>query len=153
MIVLLILMLQFYLIPSLVASPYTPDFVLIGMLLLVVRQPPGFAAVTGLLVGLAWDALNPSRFGAAMLAHTLVGLGAAWGRAMFFADNLLVAAGLFFLGTWSRDLLLALGSGTSFEHLLTVAAVQAPLHAAITAVAGVLMVVLFRDWLAIRIER
>ena len=38
-----------------------------------------------------------------MLANTLVGYAAAWGRAVFFADNLLVNAGFIAAGVWLRE--------------------------------------------------
>jgi rod shape-determining protein MreD len=149
----ILVLLEFYLIPSLVESRLTPDFLLVGLLLLVVQQPPGLAALSGLLMGLVVDVLTPARFGAGMLAHTLVALGAAWGRAVFFADNLFVAGALFFIGTWVRDILVLMFSGTTLAQLAVEAGLWAPLHGLTTAAVGVMIVVLFRDWLAIRIER
>ena len=37
-------------------------------------------------------------------AHTVVGYLAAWGRAVFFADNMLVNAAFVAVGLWVRDL-------------------------------------------------
>lgn len=152
LVVLLLVFGDAYLIPSLVSGPWVPDLLLLALLLLAIRQPPGRAAVIGLIVGVVADILTPAHFGAGMLAHTLVGWGAAWGRSIFFADNLLVNASLFVLGTWVRNLLVLVLSGTALPELLVQLTVWSPLQGLSTAAVGVLVVVLFRDWLAIRIE-
>ena len=54
------------------------DFVVIAILFAAVRMRPGFAAVVGLLTGLALDALAPGTFGASALALTVVAFGASW---------------------------------------------------------------------------
>ena len=108
-IVLLLLMgLHFYVRPRFGGSQFTPDFLAIGVLLFALRARPGEAALAGLAAGLIADSLTPARFGAGMLAHTVVGYLAAWGRAVFFADNILVTAGFFAVGTWLRNLLVIL---------------------------------------------
>ena len=65
----------------------------------------------GFIVGLLEDALTPASFGAGMLSHTLVGYLSSWAKAVFFAENVLVNGGLFFVGTWLRNLILILASG------------------------------------------
>lgn len=152
-VMLILLLLEFYLRPSLTDWRGTPDFLMLALLLLAIRQSPGTAAVTGFIVGLLVDVLTPARFGAGILAHVLVGWGAAWGRGVFFADNLIVNAALFFIGTWVRDLLVQLLSGTSLTQLGVEAIWWAPIQGATTAAVGVVIVMLFREWLAIRIER
>jgi rod shape-determining protein MreD len=147
-----LLMLEFYVRPAVIEGRGMPDFLMLVLLFLALRQSPGMAAVTGLVVGLIADVLTPARFGAAILAHVVVGWGAAWGRAIFFPDNLVVNAGVFFVGTWIRDVLVLLASGTPPGRLVVEALVWAPLQGLSTAVAGVILLVLFRDWLAIRIE-
>lgn len=149
----ILLLLEFYLRPSLVVGRGMPDFLMLGLLLLAIRQRPGVAAMTGFAIGLLVDTISPARFGAGILAHVLVGWGAAWGRSLFFADNLLVNFALFFLGTWVRDLLMLLLSGTSVAQFGMEALVWAPLQGLTTAVVGIVIVLLFREWLAIRIER
>ncbi len=146
-----LLLLEFYLRPSLIEGRAMPDFLMLVLLLLAMRQPPGLAAVTGLVIGLIADVLTPARFGAAMVAHVLVGWGASWGRAIFFPDNLLVNAGVFFFGTWVRNVLVLSLSGTPPGRLVMDALVWSPLQGLSTAVAGVVLVVMLRDWLAIRI--
>jgi len=143
---------HFYIRPRLWDSRAAPDFLLLALLLFSIRSRPGVAAVAGFLVGLVTDVLTPARFGAGALAHTMVGYLAAWGRAVFFPDNLLVNAGLFAAGTWLRTLILLLASGTTAAELASVLAIWSPIQAILTALAGVLVVLIFRDWLAIRLD-
>ena len=150
-ILLLLLLLQFYLRPRLWDSRAAPDFILLGLLIYATRARPGAAALAGFFTGLMMDSLGPSRFAAA-LATTVVGYLAAWGRAVFFADNLLVHAGFIWGGVWLRDFIVLLASGASGSALLWQLAVWSPLQGLTTAVAGVLILVIFRDWLAIRLD-
>src|SRR5881296_4010133 len=130
-----------------------PDFLLLALLIYTIRTQPGKAAVAGLLVGLLRDSLTPASFGAGMLAHTLVGYLSAWGKAVFFAENLFVNGCLFFAGTWLRNVVVALASGRlkggqlGWELL-----VWSPLQSLTTAVAGVAVLWLFGRWLAIRLS-
>ena len=145
---------EFYLVPSLVESQHgMPDFLILLLLLLAIREDPGVGALTGFGVGMMIDVLTPAHFGAGILASVLVGWGAAYGRGIFFADNILVNAGLFFLGTWVRDVLMVIFSGTPLHALPSEVLLWAPLQALSTAIVGVFVVVIFRNWLAIRIER
>lgn len=148
-----LLLLEFYLVPSVVETTHgMPDFLILMLLLLAIREEPGVGALTGFMIGLVVDVLTPAHFGAGILANVLVGWGAAYGRGIFFADNILVNAGLFFIGTWVRDALMLLFSGTPLRSLPAEALLWAPLQSLSTAVVGVVIVVIFRDWLAIRIE-
>ncbi len=148
----LLLIVEFYLRPSLIEGRGMPDLLLLSLLLMAIRLPPGYAAVAGLVTGFIIDVLSPARFGANLLAHVLIGWGAAWGRAVFFADNLVVNAALFFGATWVRNILVLLLSGTSLGGLGAEALMWGPLQGATTAITGVLVVILFRERLAIRIE-
>ncbi len=148
-----LLLLEFYLVPSIVEVQHgMPDFLILMLLLLAIREEPGVGALTGFMIGLVVDVLTPAHFGAGILANVLVGWGAAYGRGIFFADNLLVNAGLFFIGTWVRDVLMLLFSGTALQALPAEALLWAPMQSLSTAVVGVVVVAIFRDWLAIRIE-
>jgi rod shape-determining protein MreD len=149
---LVLLTLQFYVRPRLGSPRYTPDFVAIGVLLFALRARPGQAAIAGLCAGLLTDALTPARFGAGMLAHSVVGYLAAWGRAVFFADNLLVTGAFFAVGTWLRNALVLLASGSSGTSLLTELGVWSTVQALSTATAGVVLAVLLRGWLDLRIR-
>ncbi len=130
-----------------------PDFLLLALLVYAIRARPGEGAIAGFLVGLLTDALSPEAFGAGALAHTVVGYFAAWGKAVFFADNLLVNASFFFFGTWLRDLLVLLvGRHASGSVLLWQIAYLSPMKALTTAIVGVLVLLVFRRWLHIRIS-
>jgi rod shape-determining protein MreD len=152
-VLLVLLFLEFYLRPSIIESPHgMPDFLVLVLLLLAIREEPGVGALTGFVIGLVVDVMTPAHFGAGILANVLVGWGAAYGRAIFFADNILVNAALFFIGTWVRDVLMLLFSGTPVKSLPVEILLWSPLQALSTAILGVAVVVIFRDWLAIRIE-
>ncbi len=149
----ILLLLEFYLRPSLIEGRGMPDLLLLVLLLLCLRLSPGMAALAGLAIGLTIDVLSPARFGANMIAHVALGYGAAWGRAVFFADNLAVNVGLFLFGTWCRNLAVLLLSGAALGRLTAEALIWGPLQGLTTAAVGLLVVILFRDWLAIRIDR
>jgi rod shape-determining protein MreD len=148
----LLLGLQFYARPRLWDGPTAPDFLVVGLLLLAIRSRPGTAALLGFLMGLVTDVLTPAHFGAGMLAHTAVGYLASQGRAVVFADNILVTAGLFAGGLWLRNAIMLVASRTEGGALLRELTVWSPLQATTTALAGVVVVILFRDWLAIRMD-
>ncbi|MFZ5622925.1 MAG: rod shape-determining protein MreD [Gemmatimonadota bacterium] len=148
----LLVVMQFYIRPRLWDSRAAPDFLLLALILFAIRSRPGHAAIAGFITGIAADAMTPARFGAGALAHTMVGYLAAWGRAVFFADNLVVNAGLIFGGTWLRNAIVLIASGTGGEHLLSGLTFWSPLQAAATALAGVIVLVVFRSWLDIRLE-
>jgi rod shape-determining protein MreD len=148
----ILLALHFYIRPRLLDSRGAPDFLLLALLLLSIRSRPGTAAIAGFLVGLAADVLTPARFGAGALAHTVVGYLAAWGRALFFPDNLLVNAGFFAGGVWLRTLIVLVVSGASSSDFGSMLLVWGPVQAVTTAVAGIIVVLIFRKWLAIRLD-
>ena len=144
--------LHFYLRPRVFDGRAAPDFLLCALMLIAVRTRPGVAALAGFLVGLANDVLTPAAFGSAALAHTVVAYLAAWGRAVFFPDNLMVNAGLFAAGVWLRNAIVLLASGTPEGQLTSALLVWAPLQGLTTALAGLILLFVFRDWFAIRIE-
>jgi len=121
-------------------------------MLFAMRSGPGAGALAGFLVGMIEDALTPARFGAGLLAHTLVGYFAAWSRAVFFADNMLVNAGFVAVGLWFRDLVVLMTSGTQGAQLLTELTVYSPLQALTTAAFALLVLVTFRSWFSIRLD-
>jgi rod shape-determining protein MreD len=149
---LLLIALHFYVRPRVFDGRAAPDFLLCALLLVAVRSRPGWAAVAGFVVGLASDVLTPAAFGAGALAHTVIAYIAAWGRAVFFPDNLVVNAGLFAGGVWLRKAIVLLASGTPSAQLSSGLLVWAPLQALTTAAAGLLLLLMFRDWFAIRID-
>ena len=152
LVLLILLVLQFYVRPRLWDARVAPDFLVIALLIIAMGSRPGMGAIAGLVLGLVADSLTPARVGAGMLAHTVVGYLASWGRAVFFAENMLVHAGMFFAGVWIRNLIVVLASGTSGASILQEVLVTAPLQGLTTAVAGMLILYVVREWLAIRLD-
>jgi len=148
----LLVVLHFYVRPRLWGPRVGPDFLFIALMLFAMRNGPGASAVAGFLVGLAADALTPAKFGAGALAHTVVGYLASWTRAVFFADNPLVNAGFVAVGLWMRDLLVLAASGGGDRSLLAELALYSPLQALTTALFALLVLLLFREWFAIRLD-
>lgn len=152
LVMLLLVMLQFYLRPRLWDARISPDFLLIALMLFAMRSSPGVAALAGFAVGLIADTLTPARFGAGALAHTLVAYLASWGRAVFFADNMLVNAGFVAAGLWVRDLIVLVASGTDHRQLLTELTLYSPLQALTTAGFALVVLITFRSMFSIRLD-
>jgi rod shape-determining protein MreD len=125
---------------------------MIALVFFAMRAGPGAGALAGFVVGVVNDALTPAAFGAGALAHTVVGYLAAWGRAVFFADNLLVNAAFVAVAVWVRDLILLLASGTGEGRLLLELTLNSPLQALSTALFALLVLAAFREWFAIRLD-
>ena len=124
------------------------DFLVIAVLLAAVRVRPGTAALVGLLLGLMIDSMAPSTFGAAALALATVGFVAAWLKAVFFADNLALNAIFFFVGKWVFDILRLIAERRVFgEELAMQLLLWSPLSAAVTALAGIILLVVLRPLL------
>ena len=125
-----------------------PDFLTIALLLAAVRMRPGPAAVTGFLLGLARDAHMLEGFGSSAISLAFVGFGAAWLKAAFFADNLALNGFFFFLGKWAYDVLFfVVERRLAGAELAIQIGVWSPLSAAVTALAGVLLLVIMRPLL------
>jgi rod shape-determining protein MreD len=121
------------------------DFLVIAVLLLSVRMRPGAAAALGFLTGLVSDSLTPATLGAGALAMSVVGFAASWLRAVIFADNVVLHAFFFFIGKWVFDLIyLIVARGAPPLELLAQAGVWSPLSAALTAAAGVFVMLAYR---------
>lgn len=148
----LLVVMHFYVRPRLWGARISPDFLMMALVLFAMRSGPGAGALAGFAVGLASDALTPARFGAAALAHTVVGYLAAWGRAVFFADNVLVNAAFIAVGVWVRDVIVLAAGGTSGGEFLRELLFYSPLQAIITGTFGALIVVAFRQWFAMRLD-
>lgn len=152
-VILLLALLHFGLRPWLGSGRFAPDFLLLALLVYAIGARPGRAAVAGFVIGLLSDALRPVAFGSAMLAYTVVGYLAAWGKAVFFAENPVVAAAFFFGGVVVRDLLvLVWGGGVGGTGVLWQLGVWTPLQGLSTAVVGLAVLYLFRRWLQVRLS-
>lgn len=125
-----------------------PDFLVIAVLLAAVRVRPGVAALIGFTTGLMADALSPSAFGAAAFSLSVIGFGASWLKAVFFSDNVVLHAFFFFVGKWAFDILFLIVSRQhDIFELMTQIVLWSPLAAALTAVTGLLVLMLFRGML------
>jgi rod shape-determining protein MreD len=152
LVLLLMVLLQFYVRPRLWGPRVSPDFLFLGLMLVALRSSPGISALAGFIIGLAADALTPARFGAGMLANTVVGYLASWGRAVFFADNILVNAAFVGVGLWVRDLLTLLLSGAGDRPILPELTVYSPLEALATAAFALLVLLASRQWFSLRLD-
>lgn len=139
-----LIVLQFTLRP-LLAWRAPVDFLVIALLLVAVRARPGMAALAGFALGLLADSLTPEAFGAGALAMTAVGFGASWLKAAFFADNIALNGVFIFAGKWAFDTIFLLAErrlqGTD---LLVQVLVWSPAAAAVTAVAGLMVLLTVR---------
>jgi rod shape-determining protein MreD len=152
LVMLLLVILQFYIRPRLWDARISPDFLLIALMLFAMRSSPGVAALAGFAVGLMADTLTPARFGAGALAHTLVGYLGSWGRSVFFADNVLVNAGFVAVGLWVRDFIVLAASGTNHRQLIAELTLYSPLQALTTAGFALIVLVTFRSMFSIRLD-
>jgi rod shape-determining protein MreD len=124
------------------------DFRIIALLLAAVRMRPGSAAVVGCIMGLIADSLTPHAFGAGALGMTVVGYMASWLKAVFFADNLALNGFFFFAGRWAFAIVYVLAAHqANGVELVQQLLIWAPLSAAATAAAGVVLLVLLRPLL------
>jgi len=122
-----------------------PDFLLMATLVVAIRVRPGPAALFGLCVGIVSDAIGTEPFGAAALAMTVVSYGASWLQSTVFADDLTVTAMLFFFGEWIFDAIFYFASRTGGgDPLLVPLFVWAPMRAGVTALFGVVILMILR---------
>jgi rod shape-determining protein MreD len=102
----------------------------------------------GCVIGLIADSLTPNAFGAGALAMTIVAYLASWLKAVFFADNLALNGFFFFAGQWAYEIIYLIAAHQMKDmELLQQIVVWAPLSSAVTAAAGVVLLVLMRPLL------
>jgi rod shape-determining protein MreD len=146
-----ILIVLHYTLRPLLAWHASIDFLVMALLIGSVRLRPGTAALYGFLLGLVSDSLAVSAFGAAALAMSVVGFAASWLKAVFFADNLALNGFFLFLAKWLFDLIFLLVSQrASGAELAMQLFVWSPLSAAVTAVAGVIVLSLLKPLMEVR---
>jgi rod shape-determining protein MreD len=146
-----ILIVLHYTLRPLLAWRASIDFLIIALMFGSVRMRPGLAAVFGFALGLVSDSLSPGAFGAAALGMSVVGFGASWLKAVFFADNLALNGFFIFLGKWIFDLIFILvGHRVHGWELFMQIVVWSSLAAAVTALAGVLAISLLRPLMEVR---
>jgi rod shape-determining protein MreD len=124
------------------------DFLVIALLIASVRMRPGLAALLGFGMGLVADSLSVGAFGSAALAMSVVGFTASWLRAIVFAENLALHAAFFFAGKWLFDIVFLIVERRlkGFE-LITQLFIWSPITAMVTALAGILVLILMRPML------
>lgn len=141
----LLLVLAQYTLRPLIGGPAPIDFLAIAVLFSAVRLRPGAAALLGFAVGLMVDSLQPGSFGAATLAFTIVGYGASWLKAVFFADHVALTGLFVFAGKWVYDGVYNLaGPRVGGVDLVVQLFLWTPLAAALTALVAVLLLTVFR---------
>ena len=146
-----ILIVLHYTLRPLLAWRASIDFLVVALLLGSVRLRPGIAAVYGFILGLVADSIGVSTFGAAALAMSVVGFGASWLKAVFFADNLALNGFFLFLAKWVFDLIfLIVGHRSQAADIAMQVFVWSPLSAAVTAVAGVVALSLLKPLMEVR---
>jgi len=134
-----------YTVRPLLAWRVSIDFLLIALVFGSVRMRPAAAAVFGLVLGLATDSLALGAFGAGALAATIVGFASSWLKAVFFADNFALNAIFMIAGKWVFDLVYILMSRRMHGlEMVAQLVIWTPLTALVTALAGVMVVTLFR---------
>ncbi|MEP7346792.1 MAG: rod shape-determining protein MreD [Gemmatimonadaceae bacterium] len=122
------------------------DFLVIAVLLMAVRLRPGHAALLGFLTGLVADSLAPTAFGAGALAMTVIAFTASFLKAVFFADNVVLHGFFFFVGKWAFDIVYTLAEQRlTIGEMLAQLLLWSPLSAALTAVVGVVLLLVFRS--------
>lgn len=140
-----------YTLRPLLAWRASADFLIIALLIASVRVRPGMAALFGFVLGLASDSLALGAFGAGALAMTLIGFGWSRLKAVFFADHVLLNGFFLFLGKWAYEILMNLMERRMHGvELVMQLLVWSSLSAAVTAVAGVIALMLLRPVLETR---
>jgi len=144
-IVFLLLVVMQYSLRPLLAWRAPIDFLVIALLLVAVRTRPGVAAIVGFTLGLLADSLTPDAFGAGALAMTIVGFAASWLKAAFFADNFALNGIFVFLGKWAFDVIFLVAERRlAGVDLLSQALLWSPVSAAVTAAAGLVVLLTAR---------
>ena len=140
-----------YTLRPLLAWRASADFLIIALLLASVRVRPGIAAVFGFLLGLMSDSVALGAFGAGALAMTLIGFSWSRLKAVFFADHVLLNGFFLFLGKWAYEVVMNLMERRFHgAELVMQLLVWSSLSAAVTAVAGVLALMMLRPVLETR---
>ncbi|SRR6266581_1452782 len=146
-----ILIVLHYTLRPLLAWRASVDFLIVALMLGSVRLRPGYAAIYGFFLGLVADSLGVSGFGVAAVGMSVVGFGASWLKAVFFADNLALNGFFLFLGKWIFDLIfLIVGQRLHGAELAMQVFVWSPLSAAVTAAAGVVALSILRPLMEVR---
>lgn len=118
-----------------------PDFLTIAVLIGSRRLSGAGAAGLGFGLGILNDGLSLDAFGAMAVVYSIIGFMGARSRDLFEGDSLLFVAAYIFLGKWLRDVLYQLLTRSGPWSDMWSAAPMAALYA---AVAGVIVLTLYR---------
>lgn len=120
-------------------SFWAPDLLTIALLLAARRMPAGWAAGTGLAMGLIRDSVNLTTFGSDAVVMTVMGYLGSRTRDYFVGDSMFFLALYLFVGKWLHDLLYFLVSrAVGVEDAVSTLLLEAPLAAAYSALAGLI---------------
>jgi len=112
---------------------------------------PGVAAMFGFVLGLASVSVAAVSFKKGALVMTLIGFSWSRLKAVFFADHVLLKGFFLFLGKWAYEILMNLVERRLHgAELVMQILVWSSLSAAVTAVAGVIALMLLRPVLETR---
>ena len=143
-----ILVVLHYTLRPVLAWRAAPDFLMLALLLASVRLRPGTAAVLGLAMGLVADSVSLGALGGAALAMSVIAFAASWLKSVFFADDLFLNGFFFFVGKYSFDLLyFAFQNQMGGAELAIQLFTWSLLSAAVTAIVGLIVLVLLRPML------
>ena len=140
-----LVVLQFVLHLSLGLDARAPDLMTVAVLLAARQLSGGAAAGVGFALGLLEDAVSLGAFGASAVTQTVMGYLGARSRDLFVGESGLFLGLYLFLGSWLQDALYymlaaTIRRGGAVQALL----IQAPLAALYAAVAGTVLVLMYR---------
>lgn len=121
-----------------------PDLATIAVLLAARRLKGSAAALVGIAVGALLDALSLTTFGALALVNAIVGFVGARSRDLFEGDSYMFLAAYIFLGKLLHDALFFVFTRATFSGQWGTLATGAPLAALYTAIAAIVVVILYR---------
>ena len=118
---------------------WAPDLLTIALLLAARRLQAGWAAGTGLAIGLIRDSVNLTTFGSDMVVLTLLGYLGSRTRDYFVGDSMFFLAIYLFIGKWLHDALyFVVSRSIGVRDAFSTLAVEAPIAAAYTAFCGLI---------------
>lgn len=126
-------------------TQWVPDLLTVAVLIGARRLPGAGAALLGLVLGLLRDSAGVEHFGADALVLAIVGYLGARTRDVFEGDSLVFMALYLFLGKWLHDLgYLLVTQEEARGGMLTWLLTDRPIAALYTALAGLLLLILYR---------
>lgn len=135
--VVLLIALNLFLRVGLGLSDWAPDLLTIALLFAARRTSAGWAAGTGLAMGLIRDSVNLTTFGSDAVVMTVLGYLGSRTRDYFVGDSVFFLALYLFLGKWLHDALyFVVGGAIGDRDAVSTLLMEAPIAAAYSAFAG-----------------